>query len=87
MKRRFLFHILLLLFISTPLRSDRKWVIVDTFAEMQQAHDDAVRDAKKHASFPKRDIMPMKPCPDCNTTGILAFNGMFGYPRCQYYFA
>ena len=43
---------MLLLFINTPLRADRKWVIIDTVAEKQQAHDDAVRDGKKYISFP-----------------------------------
>lgn len=47
MKRLFLLHILLLLFISTPLL-----VFAQQTAEMQRAHDDAVRDAKKHVFIP-----------------------------------
>ena len=43
----FLGFIVLLLFISTPLL-----VFAQQTAEMQQAHNDAVRDAKKYISFP-----------------------------------
>ena len=31
--------------------------------------------------FHKRAMLPMKSCPDCKATGILALNGMFGCAR------
>lgn len=37
--------------------------------------------------FHKRDILAMKPCPDCTKTGILTLNGMFGCTRCRHDFA
>ena len=37
--------------------------------------------------FHKRELLPMKQCPDCKSVGILAINGMFGCPICRHYFA
>lgn len=37
--------------------------------------------------FHKRAIMPMKPCPDCKSVGILTLNGnLFGCTRCSHDF-
>ncbi|MXV82377.1 hypothetical protein F4Z98_03305 [Candidatus Poribacteria bacterium] len=37
-------------------------------------------------NFHKREMLPMKDCPDCKSVGILALNGMFGCPDCRHYF-
>ena len=44
------------------------------------------RPGKILLTFHRRELMPMKDCPDCKATGILALNGMFGCARCKHYF-
>lgn len=36
--------------------------------------------------FHKREMMPMKDCPDCRKVGILALNGLFGCASCSHDF-
>ena len=57
-------------------------------ADRQMAVLQVTRPGKILLPFCKRDIMPMKDCPDCKAIGILALNGnLFGCPRCRHYFA
>lgn len=44
------------------------------------------RDGDILIPFHKREMMPMKSCPDCKQTGILTINGLFGCPKCRHYF-
>ena len=37
-------------------------------------------------NFHKREMLPMKDCPDCKSVGILTLNGLFGCTECKHYF-